>query len=230
MSNVTPQDEVRLSALRDALESLFRVVRSEVVVEGTMLEMLHPANADDLISEDDFVRDERLPYWADLWPSARILAAHVATLDGAGERFLELGCGMGLVSTVAARRGFEVTATDYYVEATEFALVNAWLNDGGAVVGRHVDWRDMPTDLGRFQCVVASDVLYEPSHAELVAAAIDRTLASGGRAFVADPGRLAAPTFVSECGRRGLTIRTYARLPYVDGPINQTIDLYEIRP
>ncbi len=26
--------------------------------------MIHPRSADDLISEDDFNQDERLPYWA----------------------------------------------------------------------------------------------------------------------------------------------------------------------
>jgi len=216
--------------MRDGLERRFRTVRSDLTVEGTPYTLLHPASADELISEDDFVRDERLPYWADLWPSARILAAHVATLDGRGEPLLELGCGMGLVSTIAARRGFAVTATDYYEDALAFTAVNAWANGGCHVATRHVDWRALPTDLGRFRWVVASDVLYEPAHAELVAAAIDRTLASGGRALVADPGRIAAPAFVEECRRRGLTASTLARLPFVEGKITQTIDLYEIRP
>lgn len=230
MSVVSPDDQARLEALEEDLERRFRTARTQVEIEGSMLELVHPANADDLISEADYVRDERLPYWADLWPSSRVLAAHVATLDGGGAPLLELGCGMGLVSTVAARRGFAVTATDYYEEATEFASVNAWRNGGGAITGRHVDWRAMPTDLGRFRWVVASDILYEPAHAELVAGAIDRTLASGGTAIVADPGRLAAPNFVLEIRRRGLGVRTYARIPWTDGKVNQTIDLYEIRP
>ena len=29
-----------------------------------------PRSAEDLIDEDDYARDERLPYWAELWPSA----------------------------------------------------------------------------------------------------------------------------------------------------------------
>ena len=63
-----------------------------------------PANADDLISEDDFVRDERLPYWADLWPSARILADELAVMRLAGQRVLELGCGLGVVAIGAVAR------------------------------------------------------------------------------------------------------------------------------
>ena len=36
--------------------------------------LLHPASAEDLINEQDFERDERLPYWADKWPSSFVLA------------------------------------------------------------------------------------------------------------------------------------------------------------
>lgn len=37
-----------------------------------------PRSADDLISEADYARDDRLPYWADLWPSATVLARYIA--------------------------------------------------------------------------------------------------------------------------------------------------------
>ena len=58
---------------------------------------------------------------------------------------------------------------------------------------REVDWRLFPHDLGRFDVVVASDVLYERDYADLVARAYDRTLLGRGLGLVADPGRLAAP-------------------------------------
>ena len=79
-----------------------------------------PASVDDLISEEDFAVDERIPYWADCWPSARVLAEHIAGSCGGGRRMLELGCGVGLVSLAAAAAGFDVLATDYYADALEF--------------------------------------------------------------------------------------------------------------
>ena len=69
-----------MESLRADLERRFRTTTRVVSVGGREVELLSPANADDLISEDDYVRDERLPYWADLWPSAQVLAGEVRTM------------------------------------------------------------------------------------------------------------------------------------------------------
>src|SRR6476661_10734277 len=92
-------------SLRADLERRFRTATRTVQVGGRDVELLSPANADDLISEQDYVMDERLPYWADLWPSAEILAEEVRTMRLTGQRVLELGCGLGLVSIAAALAG-----------------------------------------------------------------------------------------------------------------------------
>lgn len=218
-----------LDQLTTDLEARFRVVATTLALGDRPIELLHPANADDLISEADYVRDERLPYWADIWPSARVLAERVLLLPGQGRRLLELGCGSGLVSAAAARAGFDVIASDYYQDALLFARANA-LRDGSRPIGsRHVDWRDVPADLGQFDVVVASDVLYEPPYPALVAAAIARTMSREGMALIADPGRLAAPMFGDECRANGLTVSARERVPFVDGEIQQTIDIYELR-
>jgi predicted nicotinamide N-methyase len=74
--------------------------------------MVRPPDAEALIDEDAFARDEFLPYWAELWPSARVLAGYVAELPLAGTRAVELGCGVGLPSLVVALAGADVVATD----------------------------------------------------------------------------------------------------------------------
>jgi hypothetical protein len=63
-------EDVGVAALRDDLVRRFRTATRELELAGRSIQLLMPANADDLISEADFDRDERLPYWADLWPSA----------------------------------------------------------------------------------------------------------------------------------------------------------------
>jgi predicted nicotinamide N-methyase len=225
----TPAEErVADGSLERGLVRRFRTAESTVETAGGSFTLLHPANADDLISEDDYVRDERLPYWADVWPSSTVLAGIVAGLDGGGARMLELGCGLGLVASAGARARFAVTATDYYTDALGFAAVNVWRNAEREIETRHVDWRDFPPDLGRFALVVASDVLYEHEYATLVARAIERTLAPGGRGLVADPGRVAAPAFLEECAALGLRAARTGRHPWSAGEINQTIDLYEV--
>ncbi|HEX5972301.1 MAG TPA: methyltransferase domain-containing protein, partial [Gemmatimonadaceae bacterium] len=191
------------SALRRELERRFRTSTRQVQLGGLDIELLSPANADDLISEDDYVMDERLPYWADLWPSAQVLAEEVRTLRLRGQRVLELGCGLGLVAIGATLAGAEVTATDYYEDALLFAKLNVVEAAGRTIATRMVNWVELPKDLGRFDLVLASDVLYEHRYAPLVANAIASTLVRGGEAIVADPGRIALDAFLDECRERG---------------------------
>jgi predicted nicotinamide N-methyase len=210
------------------LERRFVTTTERVALTGRELEILTPRSADDLISEEDFARDERLPYWAQLWPSAHVLAARVLEEAGHGRRFLELGSGSGLVAVAALIAGFDVLATDYYEDALRFTRANAWRIVGREPAIRLVDWRALPDDLGAFDMVVAADVLYERPYAPLIAQAIARTLAPTGVAVVADPGRIAAGDFLRECSQAGLHIAATDSRPYQEGSIRQTIRLHTI--
>jgi predicted nicotinamide N-methyase len=212
----------------DALDRRFVLARVSVPIAGVDVMLETPRSADELINEIDFERDERLPYWADVWPSSTALASVVSGLDGHGKRALELGCGLGLVTIGALRAGFDVLATDYYEDALLFARRNALSATGREPATRHVDWRAFPPDLGRFDLVLASDVLYEREYATLVANAIVASLAPGGVALVADPGRVALLSFVTACEQRGCTVGIHARVPWTDGKATQTITIHEI--
>ena len=233
MSLVSPPLSAEASALvTRTLEELghdFDIVQTDLPIGGRIVKIHHPRNADDLIDEEAFVEDDRLPYWADVWPSARVLAERVVSMPVDGRRYLELGCGAGLVSVAAALAGFDVTATDYYDEALRFTALNVLVNTGVLIDTRAGDWRRFPHDIGRFELVAASDVLYEQTHAPLIASVLDRTLTGRGTAIIADPGRLAAPQFIEECKERGMPAAIYERVPFEDGNIRQTIDLYQVR-
>lgn len=192
-----------------------------------VFDMIRPRNADDLISEADYVKDERLPYWADIWPSSVVLGNWLLTHPSA-ERTLELGCGSGLVTTSAVKSGRSVMATDYYHDAVLFAKANAIMNVGMAPDIRMVDWSAFPDDLGTFDLILAADVLYEPRYPPMVANAIARSLSPIGVAIVADPGRVAAPMFPGELESRRLEILKKQTIPYSLNAISQKIDLYHI--
>jgi predicted nicotinamide N-methyase len=226
---LSPEAAAVVQQTLEQLGAEFDVAHTEVPVAGRTVTIYHPRNADDLINEEDFVADERMPYWADIWPSSRVLAQRVAGMVVDDRRFLELGCGAGLVSVAAAMAGFDVTASDYYDEALRFTALNVLVNTGTLIETRSADWRRFPHDMGRFELVVASDVLYEREHAPLIAAALDRTLTARGSAVIADPGRLAAPEFVEQCRERGMPAAILDRVPYEDGEIRQVIDIYDVR-
>jgi predicted nicotinamide N-methyase len=212
-----------------ALDQRFTIATQDVNIAGGTVTVELPRNADELISESDFEKDERLPYWADVWPSSTALATVVAALPGKGVRALELGCGVGLVTVAAMRAGFDVTATDYYADALLFTRRNSRTTTGREPLSRLVDWRDFPPDLGRFDLLLASDVLYERSYATLVADAIVASLVPGGVALIADPGRVALLSFVTACEQRGMTVSVRARIPWQDGTARQVITIHEVR-
>lgn len=217
-----------LAALEASLRRRFRVVESTLDIAGRPVAILHPASAEDLIDEADFVRDERLPYWAELWPSAKVLAECLARMDGGGRRLIELGCGSGLVATCASLSGFDVVASDYYEDATRFARVNAWRNAAAVPRARVLDWRELPVAAKRYDLVVASDVLYERAYGDLVARAVAAFLAPEGFALVADPGRVARDDFVHALVPLGLELRRVEEVPFAEGTIRQTIAVLEV--
>jgi predicted nicotinamide N-methyase len=173
----------------------FDIVTSELEVDGERYVLAHPRDADALIDEAAFKHDERLPYWADVWPASVALARAVRTMDGKGRSLLELGCGVGLVVAAALRAGFEVTASDYYEDALSFARLNGAANAARDPKTVILDWRHLPEAIPAFDIVVGSDVLYEQSHGPVVARTIATTLADQGRALIADPGRVGSPAF-----------------------------------
>ena len=215
--------------LEASLRARFDVVSASVPFGEHNYEFLRPRSADDLISEEDFDVDGRLPYWPEVWPSARILASRISRTSGHGKRLLELGCGLGFPSLIAAQSGFEVVATDYYAEALDFLCLNAARQGLLVPTTRVVDWREFPADLGTFDVVLAADVLYEKPMCGLIADAIRRSLNPQGQAFISDPCRLLAAGFPEACSGRGLSVDMIEDVPYEDAETKQTIRVYEVR-
>ena len=222
-------DVLTPDALEVELRARFRTRESPVIVGvDEVLQILHPENADDLISEQDFAVDDRLPYWADLWPSSVVLARFLRGLRGAGRTLLELGCGSGAVATAAARAGFEVTATDYYEDSPLFARANAWRNAQVDITARCADWNSWPNDLRGFDLIVASDVLYEQRNAPLIARVMAQSLGQHGEGWIADPGRVGSAGFPDWCISHALSCETVTRVPIEAGAHVHTISLYRI--
>ncbi len=168
-----------------------------------------PAAADALIDEQEFARDERLPYWANLWPSAIALARSISMRNLADFRAIELGCGVGLPSMVALTRGARVTSTDHYDAALDSALYNARVNLGREPETRLLDWHaPQMSGFGHFDLVLAADVLYEARNIPALAALIPTLLAPGGEVVIADPRRNDAPVFLERMRESGFDSAT----------------------
>ena len=117
------------------------VTDDRVMLEGREVWISRPADSEALLTDEAFEREEFLPYWADLWPSAIELAHVVARWDLAGRRVLELGCGLALPGIAAALRGARVTVSDWAPDALGFARSNAERN-GVALEVVEVSWAE----------------------------------------------------------------------------------------
>ena len=232
MTVVAELEDLEGAELVEALQQRFATVINDVDVGDRTFSILRPRNSDDLIREEDFVKDERLPYWADIWPSSTVLATHMVGLRKSGIRRnrkgLELGCGVGLVTTAAMIADYDMLATDYYTDALAFTRANAWRETRKSPEARMIDWRAFPDEVRGFDLILASDVLYEKEYARLLPGIFKRALAPGGMAIVADPGRIGVPEFIDECRTQGLEIRSKVTHPFDVGEIHQKIDLYEV--
>ena len=179
-------------------------VEETVALDGHEIVIERPRNSEALLDEDAFEHEEFLPYWAELWPSARALTRHLLDAGAAGwtgRRVIELGAGVALPSLALLRMGADALATDWYADALAFARTNAWRNGLGMLRTDPLDWRHPPPDV-RYPSVIAADVLYEKRNAELLVALLPRLLQPGGTALIADPGRVYSGEFLD--GMRAL--------------------------
>jgi predicted nicotinamide N-methyase len=212
------------------LAQRFDVVTTACDVGGRAFAITHPRSAEALIDEAAFARDERLPYWADVWPSARVLARHLVRHQGDGREAIELGCGSGLVACALAAAGYRVTATDYDEDALAFTRLNVAANVGAPIATRRLDWRALPESLPAYDVVVAADVLYERPFAEPVARAVARLVRPSGYALVADPGRVAFEPFLTRMRTLGFTVREGWDVDHAEAGQRHTIRLRVLAP
>ena len=178
--------------------SMHDFVEEPVPLDGRDLRVLRPRDAESLLDDEAFTHEEFLPYWAELWPSARALAAAVSGRALRGARTLELGCGLGLPSIAAALAGGRVLAVDWSAEAVELTRANAERN-GASLETLVCSWTKPAPLLDRapWDLVLASDVLYEARNGEALLDLLPRLT---NTVWLADPGRKPAAAFLEAAG------------------------------
>ncbi|QDU27119.1 ribosomal protein L11 methyltransferase [Anatilimnocola aggregata] len=153
-------------------------------------ELLLPADQNAFLQQtanDDEWPD---PYWTQIWPAARSMAALVLARNWPAEtRLLELGCGSGLVGLAALARGCHVTFSDYVPLAVELACANARHNGFAQVQGKVLDWRSPGTE-PRYSTIIAADVIYDSELHQPLLNTLKARLHTGGFVWLAEPGRM----------------------------------------
>lgn len=208
-----PRDHTQPDQSAQSLRG-YPLLEREVTIAARTYRLAAPANYDELLDAPSvaarFEQDEFIPYWADLWSSAILLAEHVAKWEpippsDSAPTVLEIGCGLGLVGLVAAERGYAVTMTDYDDDALAFAAENARRNAITGVAFRRADWRETHAAL-QADRILAADVLYETRNLAPIADFVRRHLNADGFALIADPLRTTAEAFDGVARHSGLSV------------------------
>jgi predicted nicotinamide N-methyase len=146
---------------------------------------------------DPFAED-LCPYFGILWPAAEALAIYLSEHPQLikGRRTLELGCGLGYPSLVATHLGAKVLASDFHPDVEEYFQRNCRHSNLHCEYIR-LNWREDSRDIGLFDIVMGSDVLYESKHPHEVARGLLRFLKPSGKILLSDPGRNYLQQFIN---------------------------------
>jgi SAM-dependent methyltransferase len=237
-------------------EAIVEVVRERVILGEHTFLIDKPGGSDDLLKHPAvvaaFAADEYLPYWADLWPAARMLAKAVLAEPWNSQKTedreqrteasavsvlcplssvplaLEVGCGLGLPGVAALARGLRVIFSDYDATALRFAADNARLNGFDNFTTLSFDWRAPPADL-QVDVVLASDLTYEVRHVEPLVALVERVLRPGGLCLWTDQDRPPAAALKAELARLSWPVETKVARAGEPGGQRYKGTLYRIR-
>ncbi|NOT56910.1 MAG: methyltransferase domain-containing protein [Deltaproteobacteria bacterium] len=145
------------------------------------------------------------PLFGVLWPSGRALAEEMCEFPITGKRILEVGCGIGLCSMVLQQRGADITASDYHPVAEEFLRHNTDLNGLLPIHFQQAPWAGPNPELGRFDLIVGSDLLYERGHPALLAEFLACHAKPIAQIILTDPGRTHCGQFSTKMAEQGYT-------------------------
>jgi predicted nicotinamide N-methyase len=186
------------------IKYLTKTIQTRIGEKTYVLEVIR--NLDEAIDQicDAMTEEEKLdPFAEDLCPFFGVLSPAAEALSLylnehpeliKGKTILELGSGLGLPSLVASHLGAKVLATDFHPHVEEYFLRNCRHSSVSCDYQR-LNWRENQ-NLGPFDVVMGSDVLYESKHPKEVAQGLLRFVKPGGVVLLSDPGRSYLQSFV----------------------------------
>jgi predicted nicotinamide N-methyase len=185
------------------LPSKYKTKEECLDISGIKIKLVHVVNIDELYEElirkgdtHEDVQDERIPYWADLWPSAIALSQYIVNTNSIGKnsQVLEIGCGLSLPGIVAGKFSNRIILTDYIKEPLDFAKHNWKLNNDHTAQFDILDWRK-PGNTFKADIVLASDVAYEKRSFKYLIGAFRKLVSPRGFILMSEPNRQYAHEF-----------------------------------
>jgi predicted nicotinamide N-methyase len=157
----------------------------------------------DNIAKDLGISSALWPLFGQIWPSGIILANLMSSYEILDKRILEVGCGIGLASLVLNNRMADITSTDYHPSVENFLDFNTKLNEDRDIPYIRTGWEDQDDELGKFDLIIGSDLLYEPNHSEILSNFINDHSKKNCEVIIIDPNRGYKNKFTKEMDTLG---------------------------
>jgi predicted nicotinamide N-methyase len=135
------------------------------------------------------ISKEAFPLFGIVWASSEVMAHLLLVEDIAGKRILEIGCGMALSSHLLNAMGADITAMDIHPMTEQLLIGNCANNDAELIPFQTASWGEELPDLGEFDLIIGSDILYEPKHVNTLAPFLDRHTKASAEVIIVDPDR-----------------------------------------
>jgi predicted nicotinamide N-methyase len=190
-----------------SLESFHRQYETDtadLVIRDRRFRFFVPKSLDRFVDQGDVFHD--FPLWVKIWEASIVLADHLAGMPVNPERrFLEIGCGVGVVGIVAAAFGHRITMTEYNSDALDFARANVHTNlsadNAAGIEIARLDW-NRPRLEGRFDAIVGSEVIYKETDFQAILKLFETCLRPSGGIVLAEGVRKTSLEFFRQVSGR----------------------------
>jgi len=186
----------------ESFQGEYNVTTTRVVIKDKIFNFFISRSLEHFIDPHDLYNN--FPFWIKIWESSVVLADYLARLNADPEkRFLEIGCGLGLVGIVASSFGHKVTMTEYNPDALKFARANALLNQPSANSNleiKEMDWNN-PKIEGSFDYIFGSEITYNESSFQPIFALFKTYLKKGGEIILVSGIRETSMEFIGRMGK-----------------------------
>ena len=201
-----------LARLRARLQAQFALTETPILLPftRTTYRITLPEAVDPLLDAAEDDPEQHLPYWATIWPSGVALGDVVLAERErfAGQRTLELGCGIGVTAAAALAADAELIVTDYSPASLLLCRLNCLVNARREPRTLQLNWREPRPELFHwartpFPHVLAADLLYETRDVAPLLDLVEPLVAAGGTLWLAEPRRPTAQLFLEAIRERG---------------------------
>lgn len=182
----------------------------------------------DGIAEDLGISSALWPIFGVIWPSSLVMAHFLLDYNYQDKRILEVGCGIGLSSLLLNHLQADITATDFHPAVQGFLDKNVLLNNDTKIPFVLANWQEINAELGLFDLIIGSDLLYEEEHTLLLASFIERHANKQCKIIIVDPGRGRLRKFCKKMNSMGFSYENNKPIDtsYLEKPFSGNIVEY----